>query len=150
MSFEAQNVGGQSFQAQSFRAEVRARPREIADLADRAGNFLAQAGVDARATHHVAMILSELLTNLGTHGGTADDPAIVRISIEPERVLAEINDAGPPFDPRSTPAPDLSGPAEDIQVGGLGLFLMRKLASEVDYGRSAGRNRTTFAIARSG
>ena len=129
---------------------MRARPREISDLADRAGDFLAKAGVDARATHHVAMILSELLTNLGTHGGLSDDPATVRISIEPRQVLAEIIDAGPAFDPRSAPAPDFSGSAEDIQVGGLGLFLMRKLASAVDYGRDAGRNRTSFAIERRG
>jgi len=132
-----------------FEAQVRAQPKEISDLTERVGDFLDRGGVDARAAHHAAMILEELLTNLGTHGGTVDDPAAVRISIESGRVLVEIVDRGPPFDPRATADPDLAGSVEDRLVGGLGLFLMRKLASDVDYSRNDGRNRTSFAVARS-
>lgn len=131
-----------------FEAEVRARPQEISELTERAGDFLSGRGIDGRTAHHVTMILEELLTNLGTHGGVTDEPATVRILIEPERVLAEVIDAGPQFDPRSAPDPDLSGSVEQRSVGGLGLFLMRKLASELDYVRSAGCNRTSFAVTR--
>ena len=133
-----------------FEAQVRPRPQEISDLTERAGDFLSGGGVDVRAAHHVAMMLEELLTNLGTHGGVTDEPATVRISIEPDRVLAEVIDAGPPFDPRSAPDPDLSGLVEERSIGGLGLFLMRKLASELDYVRIAGCNRTSFAVTRGG
>lgn len=132
-----------------FEAQVLARPQEISDLTERAGDFLDRAGVDTRAAHHVAMILEELLTNLGTHGAAAAEPATVRISIESGRVLVEIVDSGAPFDPRSTPDPDVSGPAEERKIGGMGLFLVRKLASDLDYDRSEGRNRTVFAVARS-
>lgn len=132
----------------SFEAQVRARPEEISALTERAGDFLAAGGVDVRASHHVAMILEEILTNLGTHGGVPDEPAMVRISIESDRILAEIIDTGPPFDPRSTPDPDLSGSIEERNVGGLGLFLVRKLASDVGYVRSAGRNQTSFTVGR--
>ena len=132
----------------NFEAQVRARPQEVSDLTERAGDFLDRGGVDIRAAHHVAMILEELLTNLGTHGGVVDESASVRISIETGRVVVEIVDGGPPFDPRSTPDPDLKGPIEDRTLGGLGLFLMRKLASEVDYVRRDGRNRTSFAVVR--
>ena len=131
-----------------FEAQVRARPQEISNLTERAGDFLDRAGVDMRAAHHVAMILEELLTNLGTHGGVVDEPATVRIFIEFSRVLVEIIDSGPSFDPRSTPDPDLDRPAEDRMVGGLGLFLMRKFASDVRYSRSDERNRTSFSVAR--
>jgi serine/threonine-protein kinase RsbW len=132
----------------NFEAQVRARADEISALTERAGDFLESAGVDGRAAHHVAMILEELLTNLGTHGGMQDEPATIRISIESNRILAEITDTGPPFDPRSMPDPDLSSPVEERNVGGLGLFLMRKLASDIDYVRNAGCNRTSFAVAR--
>jgi anti-sigma regulatory factor (Ser/Thr protein kinase) len=132
-----------------FEAQVRARSAEISDLTERVGDFLHRGGVDARATHHVAMILEELLTNLGAHGGVVDGPATVRILIEFGRVLVEIIDSGPPFDPRSTPDPDLEGPAEDRIIGGLGLFLMRKFASAVEYSRSDELNRTSFTVVRS-
>ncbi len=131
-----------------FEAQTRARPQEISDLTERAGDFLEHGGVDKRAAHHVAMILEELLTNLGTHGGVVDDPATVRISIESDCVLVEIIDSGPAFDPRSASDPDLERSAEDRIVGGLGLFLMRKLASDLGYVRNEGRNRTSFAVTR--
>jgi serine/threonine-protein kinase RsbW len=132
-----------------FEAQIRPQPLEISDMTEQAGVFLERAGVDTRATHHVTMILEELLTNLATHGGVADERANVSISIETGSVLVEITDAGPPFDPRSTPDPDTSAPAEDRVIGGLGLFLMRKLASNVNYVRDKGRNRTAFTILRS-
>jgi len=132
-----------------FEAKVKARTQDISDLTERVGGFLHDGGVDTRAAHHVGMILDELLTNLATHGGADDADAAVRISIEKERVFVEISDSGPPFDPRSTPDPDVAAPIEDRDIGGLGLFLMRKLASDIHYDRSEARNHTSFAISRS-
>jgi anti-sigma regulatory factor (Ser/Thr protein kinase) len=104
--------------------------------------------VDTRAAHHVALACDELLTNLGSHGNSADKPATVRISVEPDMVKAEILDSGPAFDIRTAPDPDLSRSVEDRQVGGLGLFLIRQFAREIGYDRRDGINRTTFAVKR--
>jgi len=95
------------------------------------------------------MILEELLTNLATHGGSADEPAGVRISVEPARVQVEVKDSGPPFDPRSAPDPDLSASVEDRKIGGLGLFLLRKIASDLYYRRDGVHNYTAFSVSRS-
>lgn len=135
--------------ATKFEAEVLARAPDIAALAERVGSFLDNAGVDVRATHHVAMIVDELLTNLGTHGGVVEEPAAIRILIEPDRVKVEVNDSGSPFDPRSAPDPNLSTSVEDREIGGLGLFLMRKIATDLYYARDGGHNLTSFAVLRS-
>jgi anti-sigma regulatory factor (Ser/Thr protein kinase) len=37
---------------------------------------------------------------------------------------------------------------ENRAIGGVGLLLVKTLTSELDYERSAGRNRTRFAVAR--
>jgi len=130
-----------------FEAKVKARTQDISDLTERAGDFLQAGGVDLHAAHHVGMILEELLTNLATHdGGDAD--ASVLISIEKDRVFVEIADNGRPFDPRSTPDPDVTAPVEKRSIGGLGLFLMRKLASDIHYVRGDERNQTSFAVSR--
>ena len=133
----------------SFEAKVRPQPPEISDLTRRCGAFLEQAGVDARTTHHVAMFLEELLTNLATHGGSADEPAGIRISVDPGRVQVEVKDSGPPFDPLSAPDPDLTASVEDREIGGLGLFLMRQIASDLYYRRDGVHNYTGFSVRRS-
>lgn len=120
----------------------------ISDFTEQASDFLAENGVDSRAVHHVALVLDEMLINLAMHGGLADRTVSVRLSIEPAAVQGEIVDGGKPFDPRATADPDVTAKMADRPVGGLGLFLVRKLTSSLDYVRRDGRNFTIFAVPR--
>ena|SRR5581483_5286291 len=131
-----------------FEAQARAQPEEISALGVRVEDFLAAAGVDGRARYHVAMLLEELMSNLGTHGGAPDAPARVRITVRPADVEVELRDQGAPFDPRTAPEPDLSTSLEDRQVGGLGLLLLRKFASDIGYERDGTENCTRFSVRR--
>jgi len=136
------------FDAQ-FAAEVTADAAAIGNFTLRTTDFLKAAGVDARAVHHVVLVLEEVLTNLATHGGAPTEPARVRITVEPARVAGEIIDAGAQFDPRRAPRPDVKAGVNDRLVGGLGLVLVNRLTSELDYARQDGRNRLVFSVARS-
>jgi serine/threonine-protein kinase RsbW len=131
-----------------FKAAITAEPSAIADLTTDTMEFLQGAGVDGRATHHVALVLEELLTNIATHGGAPVEPTWVRITVEPQRVAGEVIDAGTPFDPRGAPAPDIHAPEDDRPIGGLGLFLVTELTSELEYAHRDGRNHTAFAVGR--
>jgi len=132
----------------TFEAQARAQPAEISALGIKVEDFLQSAGVDARARYHVAMLLEELMSNLGTHGGAPDAPATVRIAVEPTTVRVELCDHGAPFDPRTAPEPNLSTSVEDRQVGGLGLLLLRKFANDIGYERDGGQNCTRFSVPR--
>ena len=48
-------------------------------------------------------------------------------------------DDGQPFDPLGLPAPDLDAAAEERQVGGLGVHIVRSLVDEARYLREGGR-----------
>jgi anti-sigma regulatory factor (Ser/Thr protein kinase) len=131
-----------------FDAEVVANAAAIADFTLRTTDFLRGAGVDARAVHHVVLVLEEILTNLATHGGAPTEPASVRVTVEPRRVAGEIIDVGIPFDPRRAPEPDVRAGVNDRLVGGLGLYLVNHLTTDMDYARHNGRNRLVFSVAR--
>ena len=47
--------------------------------------------------------------------------------------IVVIRDHGRPFDPGRVPAPDLESPISRRQVGGLGIYLMRRLMDEVRF-----------------
>jgi serine/threonine-protein kinase RsbW len=131
-----------------FAADIVPDPMAIAELTGDVAKFLRGAGVDARAVHHVALVIEEILTNVATHGGSPDAQASVALEVQPDRVSGEIGDCGNPFDPRSGPEPDITAPLEERRVGGLGLHLVRKLTSALDYRRDGKQNRTAFSILR--
>src|SRR5262245_8348705 len=100
-----------------FEAEIAIAAATIGQLSERVTDFLSERGVDGRAAHHVALVVEEMLTNLATHGGSADQSAVVRIAIEPAHVQGEIIDTGPPFDPRTSADPDVTADLADRPIG---------------------------------
>ena len=132
----------------AFTAAVLARPEAISGLTERLLHFLAEQQADSRATHHVALIVEELLTNIGTHGECPDTPVRVSVTVAPGQITGEIIDSGSPFDPREAPEPDVDSAAADRPVGGLGLFLVRRFTTALEYARRNGENYTTFAVPR--
>jgi serine/threonine-protein kinase RsbW len=131
-----------------FAAELVARNDAISDLTERASAYLKNAAVDARAVHHVALVLDELLTNVAMHGGAGGAHAAVRLAIEADRVAAEVLDKGIMFDPRPPRDVNRSGNVEDREIGGLGLLLVQRLTDNLSYERVGDLNRTTFSVPR--
>ena len=139
-------TGGQA----RFEASILATPQAIADLTEKVIAFLDARGVEHRPTHHTALILEEILTNLGMHGDCLEDPARIVVTVEPGQVTGEIVDVGPPFDPRLAPDPPLDAAPHDRPIGGLGLYLVRKLSCSLEYTRHSNENCLVFAVSRGG
>lgn len=133
-----------------FEADIVAAPTAISALTEQVMDFLRHGGVDGRTTHHIAMVLDELLANVAMHGGGPEVRASVRVEIRPDRVAAEVIDQGVAFDPRDASPPDTTLPLEDRPIGGMGLFLTRQVTSEFHYERTDNRNRTSFSVIRQG
>jgi serine/threonine-protein kinase RsbW len=57
-----------------------------------------------------------------------------------DRLVIEITDSGKAFDMLSAPPPDFTPDLDDRDIGGLGIFLIRKLADELHYVRRADQN----------
>ncbi|HOU35822.1 MAG TPA: SpoIIE family protein phosphatase [Candidatus Omnitrophota bacterium] len=53
-------------------------------------------------------------------------------------------DSGIPFDPLSLPEPDIHKPIEERNIGGLGIFMMKKIMDEVTYKRDGNKNVLTL------
>src|SRR5262245_2005723 len=131
-----------------FAANTALTPAAISQLTDDVADFLRGAGADARAVHNACLVIDEILTNVVTHGGSPDAPASVAIEVRTDHVFGEIGDWGAPFDPRSAPEPDLGAPIEERAIGGLGLHLVRKLTSALEYRYDGKQNWTTFCVPR--
>ena len=59
-------------------------------------------------------------------------------------ITIEFRDRGYPFDPLAKRDPDVTLSAEKRQVGGLGIFMVKKTMDEVSYRRENGENILTI------
>lgn len=93
------------------------------------------------------IIMDEIVSNIVRCSGAPD--FTVRFDHkDPDGVVAmTFVDAGTPFDPtRETAAPDLAAPLEDRPIGGLGIFMVKKMSKSVSYRRENGRNVLSVTI----
>ena len=60
--------------------------------------------------------------------------------VREDRIDFTVSDSGVPFDPTDAPEPDLSADLKDRPVGGLGIYLVKRIMDEVSYARKNGKN----------
>ena len=91
----------------------------------------------------VNLVIEELGLNIMDYGHDDDTSDIeIVLTSEGDSVTIEIVDGGRPFDPlNDAPAPDLTSGVADRRLGGLGVHFVRTLMDDVQYERSAGKNR---------
>ena len=61
------------------------------------------------------------------------DLARITVSFDGDTLTLLFEDDGKPYDPLSAEEPDVTIPLEDRKVGGLGIFMVKKLAAEMTY-----------------
>ena len=91
----------------------------------------------------IDIAIDELFSNIAHyayHPGVG--PATVRVEVveDPMAVVITFIDEGVPYDPLSTEDPDTSLSAEERQIGGLGIYMVKKSMDEVVYEYKEGRN----------
>ena len=84
----------------------------------------------------ITVALEEIFVNIA-HYAYPECKGDVRISIgfnEAENeVVFQFMDQGIPFNPLAKPDPDVTAGADEREIGGLGIFMMKKTMDEVTY-----------------
>ena len=100
-------------------------------------------GCPLRIQAQIDLALDEILANISSYAYQRDRGEMtVRFAFDREEqtVTMVFEDEGMPFDPLAKADPDVSLPAMQRQIGGLGIFLVKKTMDEVTYRRENGRN----------
>jgi anti-sigma regulatory factor (Ser/Thr protein kinase) len=88
------------------------------------------------------LVLEEAFTNIVNYGYQDDKNHEIEIIFEKQnnRLFIRLIDDGVPYDPTLTANPDINLSAEEREIGGLGVFLIRKMMDKVNYQRHEGCN----------
>ena len=123
-----------------IRLIVPGEHARVEDLNTSLEAVLARHGIDAGVRGDVRLIVEELASNAIEYGGkdgvdVGQHELSVNIGITGDLLSLQFRDQGAPFDPLSTPAPDLDADILDRPIGGLGLYLIRQIAESMHYER---------------
>lgn len=118
----------------------------VAQANDRVEAFALGQGVEPALALRLRMVVEELGLNVVKYGG----PDLTRLELSlvttGEGIALTLRDDGVPFDPTVPAPPPCPDSLDDASIGGLGLVMVRKAATSMDYAREDGRNRVRVLL----
>lgn len=95
----------------------------------------------------IALVAEEIFVNIAHYAypdGAGDAVIGVQVSSQPPVLTLRFADRGIPFDPLAQPEADITLSAQERPIGGLGIFLTRKIMDEAVYTYADGQNILTL------
>ncbi len=125
----------------------QAREENIAGMLEFVEGALEEASCPLKTQTAIAVAMEEIFVNISRYAyGSGVGTAKISIRIDPDTRNATfvVTDTGVAFNPLEKPDPDITLPAEEREVGGLGIFIIKKTMDSVAYARENGENRLTM------
>lgn len=131
-----------------YKADLKQLKAIAADTAA----FCGEIGADPASAYALNLCLDEIFTNIVQYGYRCDASKEVEIELskvpcgsgESDKaagIAAVVRDGAPEFNPLlQAPAPDTQSAMENREIGGLGVFLIKKNMDRVEYARRNGKN----------
>ena len=95
----------------------------------------------------VCVAIEEVFVNVANYAygsGSGDVTLDIGFNEEDRSVTFRLSDEGVPFDPLQKPDPDITLSIEERQIGGLGIFIVKKTMDSVSYAYENGKNILTM------
>ncbi len=103
-------------------------------------------GCSMKAQMQIDMAVEEIFVNIASYAYEGKEGAAeisFDITDEKKAVITFV-DGGVPYDPLRKDDPDVTLSAEERQIGGLGIFMVKKTMDDMRYEYKEGKNRLTL------
>ena len=122
---------------------------EIPVVSDRLEELMSGAGFSPEAVLDTQLAVEEAITNVIVHGYKQEGNEIrIACRVIDGAIEIRITDSAPPFNPLSLPTPDLDSDVNERRIGGLGIYLIRRVMDGVEYAYEGGNNIFTLTKKR--
>jgi serine/threonine-protein kinase RsbW len=124
------------------RTAVPAVAAQLPALTQFLQDFWSAASLPPAQAMSFELALEEVFMNVVAHGSLPGTVPRVEVALvlADGGVVMSIEDDGAEFDPLTLPGPDVQATIVERRVGGLGVFLVRKMMDAVSYQRIGSRN----------
>jgi anti-sigma regulatory factor (Ser/Thr protein kinase) len=118
----------------------------VADGLERLEAWAMATGVRFERRRELLVVYDELATNVAKYATQACELVVRARRSAHGAVTLVVEDDGAAFDPFAREAAATDRPLEEREPGGLGVLLVRELATSVSYRRADGRNRVEVEL----
>ncbi len=105
------------------------------EIREYVGDVARKGGFSNKDVYNIQLATDEAASNIIEHAYEGVSNGVLDLACGMERDVIKIVliDYGAPYDPSIVPIPDIKADLSERKIGGLGIFLMRKLMDEVHY-----------------
>jgi len=99
------------------------------------GAIAREGGFSDKDVYNIQLATDEAASNIIEHAYERISDGVLELScgVRDDLITIILIDRGESFDPSEIPLPDLKADLSNRKIGGLGIFLMRKLMDDVHY-----------------
>ncbi len=117
-----------------YELEIAADVDKLSKVTEFVDSILEKNGCPIKVQMKIDLALEELFVNIA-HYAYPDGEGTAKILAGANSEYVEITfiDSGVPYDPLAKPDPDVTLSIEERQIGGLGIFLSKKLMDDISY-----------------
>ncbi len=127
--------------------ELEAKLENVGRVVEFAEEEMKKVGCPMKTMMMVETALDEVFSNISMYAyPRTTGNARIRLFLDKEKKYLTVlfEDEGIPYDPTKKTDPDISLNAEERPIGGLGIFIVKKVMDSVSYERKGGKNYLTL------
>lgn len=122
--------------------ELKNDMSEIGRMAEELERYCDEEELPMKTGLELNLVLEELVTNIISYGYEDEDEHLIKVDITRDGAVLHIKviDDGIAFNPLEASPPLMSEKLDDLEPGGLGIHLVKKLTNEAVYSREGDHN----------
>jgi anti-sigma regulatory factor (Ser/Thr protein kinase) len=128
---------------------IDSQAEKLDEVLDFLNAELAAHEVAVKIRRQIAVAAEEIYVNIAHYAyGPEIGKAIVRVDASGDNIIIEFEDGGRMYNPLEHEDPDTTRPADERELGGLGILMAKKMTDGISYRREGGKNILTVKKAR--
>lgn len=128
------------------KKEILAKIENLPEVSAFIDEKLEEAGSSMKVQMQIDVAVEEIFVNIASYAyGGKEGLAEIFFDIDSDKkVNITFVDSGVPYDPLKKDDPDVTLSADERQIGGLGIFMVKKTMDDMVYEYKDGKNRLTL------
>ena len=118
----------------TIQRKFKADTKELSNIQEFVEAELGKYNCNNKTKYQINLVIEEIFVNIANYAYKEKDGyCTLAIELEDNKVTFTFEDNGVPFNPLEEPDPDINLSADKRDIGGLGIFLAKKMIDEVKY-----------------
>ena len=123
------------------RLSIPAVEENLSKATEFVTEYLEQAGCSMKAIRQMEIAVEEIYVNISRYAYRPEKGDVdICLSKTDKAIIVTFIDGGREYDPLKKPDPDITLSAEEREIGGLGVFMAKKLSDNITYKYENGKN----------